>query len=216
MTWLQGGPFLEISFLLMLDSDRKSFLDFILTKLKTVKPTVELATTITELKEKISEFTIGYADDDKDPNSKFYYQTQIPVYVDTDGKRKSILSLRQISNKLIAVDFWFFGSEWDAPEWNQKGITEKQLPIFKDFLNNLFDTFDFILGTMGYENSVTQLFDTNEPWPNDTYSLDNINKQSFQVDHYFALIVANKKYIDLHDNDGGKIIGQRQIFETEK
>jgi hypothetical protein len=216
MTWLQGGPFLEISFLLTLELDRQSFVDSILTKLKSVNPTVELATTVNDLKEKISEFDIGYAYDDKDPNSKFIHQAQIPVYVDTDGKRKSILSLRQISDKLVAVDFWFFGSEWDAPEWNQVGITERHLPIFKDFLNSLFDTFDFIVGTMAYENSVTDLFATGDTWPNDKYSLDNINKQSFQVDHYFLIIIANKKYIDLHDINGVRKIGQRQTLETKK
>jgi hypothetical protein len=92
-----------------------TFVDNILTKLKSFKPTVDFAITETELKEKITEFDIGYPYDDKDPNTKVYHQTQIPIYVDTDVKRKSILSLRQVSYKLVAADFWFFGSEWDAP-----------------------------------------------------------------------------------------------------
>lgn len=216
MTWLQGGPFLEISFLLTLELDRQSFVDSILTKLKSVKPTVEFAITVAELKEKVSEFEIGYAYDEKDPNSKFIHQAQIPVYVDTDGKRKLILSLRQLSDELVAVDFWFFGSECDAPEWNQVGITKRQLPIFKDFVNNLFDTFEFIVGTMAYENSVTDLFATDDTWPNKKYNLDNINKQSFQVDHYFSIIVANKQYIDLQDISGVRVIGQIQTLETTK
>ena len=111
MTWLQGGPFLEVSFLLTIDSNRQSFADRILSRLKSFKPAVEPAITETELKEKISEFNIGYPDDDKDPKSKFYHSTQIPVYVNTDEKRKAILSLRQVSDKLATVDFWFFASE---------------------------------------------------------------------------------------------------------
>ena len=214
MNWLQGGPFLEISFLLTLELDRQSFADNILTKLKSFKPTVDLATTEEELKEKITEFDIGYPDDDQDTNSKVYHQTQIPIYVDTDVKRKSVLSLRQVSNKLVAVDFWFFGSEWDAPEWNQVGITNEQLPIFKDFLNKLFETFDFVIGTVGYEVSVTDLFDTGDTWPNENYNLDNINKQSLQVGNSFSLIVANKKYVDLHDINRVLTAGQRQTLGT--
>jgi hypothetical protein len=198
MTWLQGGPFLEISFLLTLESDRQSLADNILTTLNSFEPIVEFATTETVLKEKISEFEIGYLEDDKDPTSKVYHETQIPIYVDIDGKRKSILSLRQVSDKFIAVDFWFYGSVWNAPEWNQVGITIEQLPLFKDFLNKLFDTFDFVIGTMGYEVSVTDLFDTNETWPNEKYNLDNINKQLLNIDNYFSLIIANQKYVDLH------------------
>mgnify|MGYP001767539963 CR=1 FL=1 len=214
MNWLQGGPFLEISFLLTLELDRQSFADNILTKLKSFKPTVDLATTEEELKEKITEFDIGYPDDGQDTNSKVYHQTQIPIYVDTDVKRKSVLSLRQVSNKLVAVDFWFFGSEWDAPEWNQVGITNEQLPIFKDFLNKLFETFDFVIGTVGYEVSVTDLFDTGDTWPNENYNLDNINKQSLQVGNSFSLIVANKKYVDLHDINRVLTAEQRQTLGT--
>lgn len=212
MTWLQGGPFLEVSFLLTLDLDRQSFIDNILTKLKSFKPTVDFVTTETELKEKIIEFNIGNPDDDKDANSKVYHQTQIPIYVDTDVKRKSILSLRQISDKLVVVDFWFYGSEFDAPEWNQIGVTNEQLTIFKDFLNKLFDTFDFIIGTVGYEISVIDLFFTGDTWPNEKYNLDNIKRQSLQVDNYFSYIVANKKHIDLHDINGVLTTGQRQTI----
>ena len=212
MTWLQGGPFLEISFLLTLESDRQSFIDNILTKLKSFNPTVEFATSEPELKEKITEFKIGYPDDDKDPNTKVYHQTQISLYVETDVKRKSVLSLRQISDKLVAVDFWFFGSELNAPEWNQVGITNEQLPIFKDFLNKLFDTFDFVIGTLGYDVSVTELFNSTETWPNEKYNLDSLRKQSLQVDNYFSFIVVNKKYIELHDTNKILTVGQRQII----
>ena len=198
MTWLQGGPFLEVSFLLTLDSDRLSFADNILTKLKSFTPTVEFAISVSDLKEKVNEFNIGYRYDVQDPNSIFLHSSQIPVYVETDEKRKSILSLRQISDKLVAIDFWFFGSEMDAPEWNQNGITVNKMPIFKDFLNKLFDTFDFIVGTIGYEISVTDLFNTKKAWPDEQYNLENIDTRLVQGDNYFTLIIDNKKYIDLN------------------
>ena len=70
MRWLQGGLFLEVSFVMALGADRKSFADEFFSKLKLFKPTVELVTTENELKEKITEFTIGYPDEDKDPKLK--------------------------------------------------------------------------------------------------------------------------------------------------
>ena len=216
MSWLQGGPFLEVSFLMALGADRQSFVDNIFSNLKSFKPTVELATTEIDLQEKLNEFIIGYPDDDKEPNSKFYHQAQIPVYVDTDGKRKSVLSLRQVSDKLVAVDFWFFGSQWDEPEWEQKGITENQIPLFKDMLNKLFDTFQFAIGTLGYENSVTDLFNTTDTYPSEEYRLDNISIDLLQVENYFTLIIADKSLIDLQVKQGLKVIGNKMILEANQ
>ena len=215
MSWLQGGPFLEVSFLISLGADRQSFVDGILTKLKSFKPTVELATSEIDLQEKINEFTIGDPDDNKDPNSKIYHQAQIPVYVDTDGKRKSVLSIRQVSEKFVAVDFWFFGSEWDEPEWNQRGIGENRIHLFKDLLNKLFDAFQFSIGTLGYENSVTDLFDTIDTWPDDKYDIANLNRDVLQVGHYFSLIIANKNHVDLQGISGLKVIGNKMILEAK-
>lgn len=214
MAWLKGGPFLEISFLLSLDTDRQTFIETILTKLKTFSPTVEIAA-IEELKEKIEEFHNGYRENEQDPNSIVYHSTRIPIYIDIDGKRKSILALEQISSRLIEINFWLFGSELDAPEWNQKGITEKQIPNFKIVLHNLFDTFDFILGTIGYEVSTTDLFDTEDIWPSEKYNLDNIKRRALKGDNNLLTIITNKKHIDLEDIDGVNTNGQKQIIERK-
>ena len=214
MSWLQGGPFLEISFIMELVTDRQSFIDNLFSKLKSFNPAIEFAISEDELQEKLTEFYTGYPDDETDPNNKVYHQGQIPVYVDTACKRKSILSLRQISNKLIAVDFWFFGAESDAPEWGQKGIAQSQVHLFKDMLHRLYDTFHFAIGTVGYENTVTDLFDTNETWPDESYNLDNINKGSVQVENYFIAIIANKNQIQLQEVKGLKVTGDKMVLEV--
>lgn len=213
MTWLQGGPFFEISFLLTLDTDRQTFVETILTKLKSFSPTVQIAATGKEIKEKVKEFHNGYRDNEQDPSSMVYHSTQIPIYMKIYGKRKSILAFEQVSSRLIEVNFWFFGSELDAPEWNQKGITETQIPDFKNVLHNLFDTFDFILGTIGYEVSTTDLFDTEDGWPSEKYNLNNIKRPALNGDNYFLTIITNKKHIDLKDIDGVNTNGQKQIIE---
>lgn len=208
--------FLEISFLLIIDSDRQTFVSNVLTKLKSFTPQPDIAISDTALGEKISEFVTGYPYEEQKSNSKIYHSTQIPIWIDIDGKRKSILSFEQLSEKLIAVEFCFFASEWDEPDWDQKGITKDQLPIFKILLHNLFDTFDYIIGTMGYEVSVADLFDTEETWPNEKYNLENLNMKSIQVSDYFSLIIVNKKYLDLKEVKEITTIGQKQIIDAEK
>jgi hypothetical protein len=214
MSWLQGGPFLEVSFIMRLETDRQSFVDNLFSKLKSFTPTIGFAISEHELQEKLAEFYTGYPDDETDPNTKVYHQAQIPTYVDTDFKRKSILSLQQISSKLIAVDFWFFGAETDAPEWGQKGISQGQVHLFKDMLHRLYDTFHFAIGTVGYENSVTDLFNTGETLPHESYSLNNINKSSVQVDNYFIAIIANKEYLQLQGIKGLKVTDDRMVLEV--
>src|SRR5205085_7425889 len=101
------------------------------------------------LNKMIIEFNTGYHADAANPSSTVYHQAKIPIYVDTDGKRKSILSLEQLSSKLIAIEFWFFGAKTDEAEWDQRGIKEGQLQLFKDMLHALFETFHFAIGTVG-------------------------------------------------------------------
>jgi hypothetical protein len=51
---------------------------------------------------------------------------------------------------------------------------------------------------VGYEVSVTDLFDTKNTWPDEQYNLDNIDTKLVQSGNYFTLIIDNKKYIDLN------------------
>ena len=215
MSWLKGGPFLEVSFLVVLETvDKQSFVDNLFNRLKSFTPTIELAICENDMQEKLSEFYTGYPDDEADPDSKVYHQAQIPLYVDIDGKRKSILSLRQISHKLIVVDFWFYGAESDARKWDQKGIAQGQVHLFKDMLHRLYDTFHFAIGTVGYENSVTDIFQTSETWPHESYSLDNIDTNSVQVDDYFIAIVANINSVQLQGVKGIKVTGNKMVLEV--
>ncbi len=216
MAWLRGGPILEISFLLPLGEDRRRFVDNLLVTFQSFTPVVELAASEEEVAEIIAAFDRGYPDDEDDPESKVSHSIQLPVYVHTDGKRKAVLSLQQLSGQLAAVDFWFFASVWDAPEWNQRGITKSQLPIFGNLLHRLFDAFDYIIGTMSYEYSVTNLFDRAGSWPDESYHPDNIKKQLLLGDHHFILIIANKKHIDLTDRNELRTDGQKQILEAKE
>ncbi len=214
MSWLQGGPFLEVSFIMMLETDKHSFVKTLLSKIKSFTPTIEFAISENELREKLTEFFIGYPDDEKDPNTKIYHQAQIPVYVNIDGKRKSILSLRQISQQLLTIDFWFYGDESDVPEWNQIGIADGQVYLFKNMLHSLFDAFNFVIGTVGYENSVTDLFDTAEAWPDESYIIENINEKLLSGENYFKLIIANGNKVNFQSEECIKLGKDKIVFEA--
>ena len=214
MSWLQGGPFLEISFAMVPETDRRSFADNILSKLRLFTPTIEFAIPSIDLQEKIDKFVEGYPDNEVEPNATVYHQVQIPVFVDLDGKRKSMLALEQISSKLIVVDFWFFGSVHDAPEWGQKGIKQDQIHLFKDMLHRLYETFHFAIGTVAYENGVTAFFDTSEGWPHESYRLENVNKAFVQLDHDFITIIVNKNYIQLEGRKDIEVIGDKMVLDV--
>lgn len=199
--------------MLPLETGRQTVINAVLSRIKSVKPTVTIALSEAQISEKIEKFCIGYLDNEHDPQSVRYHSTQIPVYINTDGNRKSILALEQISSTLVQINFWLFGSELDAPEWNQRGITETDFPVFKEFLHNLFDKFDFIIGTLGYEVSATDLFDTEDGWPSEKYSLDNLKRNAFEAGDHFLMIAVNKKYLDLTDVDGVVTSENKQIRE---
>lgn len=177
MAWLQGGPFLEVSFLLRLDTDRRAIVDHLLRKLKNFTPKIEFVLPEKDLEERINAFNIGYPFDDNDPDSVIIHSLKLPINVDTDGKRKSILTVEQISTQLLRVGFWFYGSVYDVPEWEQRGISESQLPLFKHFLNQLFTTLDFPIGMVAYEMDVLELFDTDTGYPDESYHLENISHE---------------------------------------
>jgi len=187
-----GGPFLEVSFLYFLHTDYNSAIENILSELKSLNVKVDFAISDNELDQKIKEFVIGYPDEHSDPNTFFYHATEIPIFIETDGHRKASLHIRQVSQTLLAVDLLFFGSTHDAPEWNQRGITDDQLPIFKTLLDNLYDKFHFPLGSVGYESFVTDLFDVSEGWPSEKYIPEN-----FRLKGDFVYIISDKLYVDL-------------------
>lgn len=59
--------------------------------------------------------------------------------------RLALLYVEQLSDNMLLVDFRFFGSRSDAPEWNQTEVKNEDLTAFTDFLVDLYSIFKFRL-----------------------------------------------------------------------
>ncbi|MEC0243649.1 hypothetical protein P4H66_27950 [Paenibacillus dokdonensis] len=100
MAWLQGGPFLEISFLIK-EVDIKLFT----SKLATLPCITIIEENITE-KERL--FELGYLFDEEDPNSNRIHSVRFNLFVELAGKRKSELLVNRIATETLLIVFCFF------------------------------------------------------------------------------------------------------------
>lgn len=214
MIWIHGGPLLEVSILLPLETGRIPFAKNVVEKLRSMTPSVSFAITESELQEKINEFNVGYPVDANDQESTICHRLEVPAYVASDESRKAVIHLGQISDTLVTIDFSFFGAEEDQLENDQRGVSEEHIPFFKHLLDRMYDTFDFVVGTIGYDTTVTTVFDTSEGWPSDAYDLHNIDLQLIHGDSRYTYVIVNKEYIDAHDIRGMVTVGQKQTIET--
>lgn len=196
LSWIKGGPFLEVSFLLELKTSRQEFIGRILTDLTKVSPRVEVVLTETDLAKLKDDFVKGYPVDEKDENSAKIHSVSIPAYIHFSEMRRAYIRIQQISDDLGNISFDFFGSAWDAPEWGQKGVKDTDLPIFVDLLKKLFETFTFPLGTIGFEYDSTDLFSIDECWPSSGYDLAKLDKARIEKidDTDFIYILVNKSF----------------------
>jgi len=172
--WLQGGPFLEVSFILENNSQRNKFIKDFLNKLKKIPQKFQIKTN--NIDTEIDKFSKGYPYDENDSNTYQIHSMEISLLINISGERKSQIYFEEISDKTIQVNFYFFGSELDAPEWNQKGIKDSDMPEFTEFLSSLYRVFEFPIGAISVENDCLLLFfDCDETWPNECYKLNNID-----------------------------------------
>jgi hypothetical protein len=167
MSWLQGGPFLEISLIIKKDDVRK-----IITMLSNIN-----GVSIIEenLKEKIESFVAGYFYDDEDITSRKIHSISLNIFVNVLGNRKSLLLINQVAEDTILIDFCFFGSVFDVLEWGQLGIKEDEYHHFINYLSELLDYFQGCAGAVAIENDILGLISEDHVWPDNVYNHNKIN-----------------------------------------
>ncbi|MFS1514413.1 hypothetical protein VQL36_18585 [Chengkuizengella sp. SCS-71B] len=168
--WLRGGPFLEVSFLLELKGEKKNIIKTILNKLSKSHNQIEVVDE--KLDSKIESFVKGYPYDEEDPHTVQIYSMEVKLYVHVAGRRKATLQIEQVSSNALLINFWFFGCEFDVPEWGQKAIKIDDLPGFNNFLTDLYSNFQFKIGGIAIENDILDLFDCSEVYPNECYRFE--------------------------------------------
>ena len=189
-TWLEGGPFLEVSFLLNeVRNDKRTILQIVnkILELNTIQAAEE------NIEERAGFFEVGY-DYDDESNVKMH-SFELPLYIFSPIKRKSLLKIDRISSNALMVNFLFFGSVYDAPEWGQIGIRKKDVHWFILFLKNLYSIFDFKVGGIAIERDIIDLFKCHEGYPSECYLFEKLNPPDFlKEDIGFGVILWNNKY----------------------
>ncbi|WP_088071911.1 hypothetical protein [Gottfriedia luciferensis] len=191
--WLQGGPFLEVSFLLELKKSKKETIQEIILNLSKVRNRIEIYDN--NIEEIIDFFDRGYPFDDEDTQSIYMHSLRLRLYVYLTRKRKATLQIEMVSSNTIMVNFWFYGSYFDSKEWDQIGIENEEITEFTNFLKELYFVYEFKIGGMAIEEDVISLFGFDEACPNECYRYENISPNRFLQDTYgFIDIIWNEKY----------------------
>lgn len=191
ITWLQGGPFLEVSFILQLKENKEATVTEIINKLPESPYKIKIVDE--NIDELISSFVKGYPYDEEDPKTIYIHSVELRLIVEISRERKASLIIEQISSDSILVDFHFFGDKDDAPEWNQIGVKEEEYTDFSNFLINLFGIYNFIIGGIAWEEDVKFVFDCNDIAPNECYRTENISPEYFlKHPSYFTEVIWNE------------------------
>ena|GEM_PF-1531428 len=208
--WLQGGPFLEVSFLLELKKKKKETIQEIIFNLSKVRNRIEIYDK--NVDEIIDFFDGGYPFEEEDPQSSYMHSLRLSLYVYLSRKRKATLQIEMVSSNALMVNFWFYGSNFDAMEWDQIGIENEEIIDFTNFLKELYLICEFKIGGIAIEEDVISLFGLDEVYPNECYRYENISPDRFLQESYsFIDVIWNEKYKKLSqvpynhkrlDNDG--------------
>jgi hypothetical protein len=201
--WLQGGPHLEVGFLIEVKTSLEEFLSNFLDILKQTTPKAEFVSSPTELDEEKKEFLTGYPWDGDDKSSFIVHAWNGLVQFQFQAKRESSIKIWQISETVIHVNFYFWGDQNDG--WGQKGLKNDELPDFVVFLKSLGRLLKFEVGTIGFHAWAIFLFSTNEDWGHSSYALKNLTRERIESRahdsaHPFIYVVARNDFLDNGDN----------------
>jgi hypothetical protein len=196
--WLNGGPFIEVSFLIELKEEKSITVKNIINKL------IEVPTKINIVDHNIDEiidfFDKGYPYDDENPQSTFIHSLKLRLFVDLPRRRKSSLIIDKISSNSILIDFCFFGDEIDVPEWNQIGIKKDEYKDITNFLIELYSVYEFKIGGVSCEEDIKFLFEAIEEYPNECFRFNKVDPDYFLKNpSYFNVILWNEKYKNLNE-----------------
>lgn len=173
---------------------KKEIIQDILFRLSKVRTSIEIYDNNVE--ERIEEFCIGYLFDE----SQYIHSFTLRLFVSFARKRKAFLYIEQVSSNSILVNFLFYGSSFDALEWNQVGIQKEEIMEFMDFLIELYSVFVFKIGGIALEEDILGLFGCEETYPSECYRYEKVICDYFVKEPYpFIAIIWNEKYKDLND-----------------
>lgn len=206
MSWLLGGPFLELSFII----EEVNQLDETIQQIQNTNVKIEVHTP----SELIMEFYEGYPYDEDDPGGKLIHQVKVNLTVHTLRKRNAILFIERIGPGLLCFTMCFFGDKMDVPEWNQPGVRHEELPEFIGLLVSLYRVINFVVGGLAIEEDVKALFNTKEEWPHDDYKVSNLLGEHIEntLNSFISVLVNNCLNVQVKGIQGKQIENSGTLF----
>lgn len=205
MAWLSGGPFYELSFLVNNRTSPKETISSIIATLHKLGPSIEFAGSRKEIDESIDSYQAGYPYDEQDTNSAMIRSAQLDLWTSFAGRRRSALYIEEISDQVTCVDFCFYGDAIDSDVEGQPGLKAEDIPLFEEFFIRIFERFDFPAGTIGTEADAKDLFQFRGGWPNEAYTLDQLDESVIdrvaEGNSMFTHVLYNKSLFMLVELD---------------
>jgi hypothetical protein len=192
---LLGGPFLEVSFLLDMGAEsRAQLLERVLSALESLSVPVTFVHA-----DQYPNIISQYAKDDPyvpgDHDLLVIGEAQFPLIVHFPEKRKALLHVHEVATRTVQVLFSFYGSSFDAPEWDQRGISPDDKSKFLDLLEELLRVFRSSLGVIGYEEDCLSLFPDRLAWPNEAYQVARFDPDKMPDTPGVIVVVWQGKYV---------------------
>lgn len=205
MNWLQGGPFLELSFII----EEPAKIEKVISKLQNINVKIEVHNHLGYL----HQYYEGYPYDKDDPHSVMIHQITLNLTVHTTRQRRALLFVEKISSDIVSFSICFYGDADDAPEWNQPGVRNDELDEFICLLNSIYRELKFNVGCLALEEDIKGLFDVNEVWPNESYQLANLNFKD-NLKKFQAVLVSQSFKDKLPDDQYTLIDNSGLLYES--
>ena len=156
--WLSGGPYFEVSILTSNQKSRECLINSCIQKLDTLQNKVELVEHRLDIEEQINLFVEQNSD-----------SIDLNIWVTLAGKRRARFFVAELSDEITLINFWFLGDEF-----SRQPITNKEQPKFKKFLDEILCVYDGFVGTLGWEEDCSCLFETENTYPHKDYSIKKL------------------------------------------
>ena len=174
MTHLVGGPYYELSLLLLNSETPLELLNTIIEVDNRIKKKIEIEEPIAEFERKKYQYSKGW--DSGDGSNTVIRTFDIDVLVEVSGIRKARLFLAELSSDYAVLNFWFLGTKASTFNREDDGIHDEEKQEFRKLFHRLVERFSLsvALGTIGYEVDSEELFSFDSSYPSDYYQKNNL------------------------------------------
>jgi uncharacterized protein YutD len=150
--WLSGGPYCEVSFIILNRYNDELKLNNLIERFSELQYKIEMKEN--ELENKIRSFC-----------NKENCNIELNIHINICGKQKSKIFIDYLSDEIMQIDYCFLEDKVD----------KARMKKLKNLLKDSMELFDGIVGMIGYETVChLVLFETENTYPNKDYTIKKL------------------------------------------